>query len=92
MSEIGDWPLALCDGRTVDHDADLVETDHIQRKYTGPTMYMMHNPNQRFYYFGGQRDDEVLIFKNFDSKEDACPCKSGPAPKGGRDNAPYPEL
>jgi hypothetical protein len=38
-------------------------------------MYMMYNPKQKFYYLGGQRDDEVLIFKNFDSREDVCPCR-----------------
>lgn len=74
MDEVGDWPLALCDGRTV-KPGDLVETDHIQRKYTGPTMYMMHNPGHKFYYLGGQRTDEVIIFKNFDTLEGVCPCE-----------------
>ncbi|RSM12642.1 hypothetical protein CEP52_002298 [Fusarium oligoseptatum] len=72
VNEISDWPLALCDGRTVD-PGDLVETDHIQRKYTGPTMYMMHNPKHKFYFYGGQGKEDVLIFKNFDSLDGVCP-------------------
>ena len=37
-------------------------------------MYMMYNPNHKFYCLGGQKEDEVLIFKKFDSDEGVCPC------------------
>lgn len=59
----------MCDGRTVD-SSDLVETDHVRRHYSGSTLYLMHNPAQRFYYMSKQSKNEVLIFKNFDSKPD----------------------
>lgn len=49
---------------------DLVETDHVRRHYSGSTFYLMHNPAQRFYYMSKQSKNEVLIFKNFDSKPD----------------------
>ncbi|KAH8746035.1 methyltransferase CmcJ [Hyaloscypha finlandica] len=67
VDAIQDWPLAICDGTTVSPD-DLVETDHVRRQYTGSTMYLKHNDSQRFYYMNGQGKDDVLIFKNFDSK------------------------
>ena len=67
IESVDDWPLALCDGSTVD-DRDLVETDHVRRHYTGSTMYLMHNPGQRFYYLSNQGRNDVLLFKNFDSE------------------------
>lgn len=71
-----DWPLAVCDGQTVD-GRDLVETDHVRRQYSGSTLYLMRNPNQRFFYMSKQSKDEVLIFKNFDSKPEVkAKCKS----------------
>jgi hypothetical protein len=63
---VQDWPLTVCDGSTVT-GADLVEADHIRRQYMGSTMYLKHNPNQRFYYMSNQTNEDVLMFKNFDS-------------------------
>lgn len=63
---VTDWPIAVCDGRTVS-PSDLVEADHVRRQYTGSTMYLQHNPAQKFYYLDNQTKDEILIFKNFDS-------------------------
>ncbi|KAI1074906.1 hypothetical protein F5B20DRAFT_585740 [Whalleya microplaca] len=69
LEKVRDWPLALCDGRTVDH-SDLVECDHIRRRYIGSTMYLLESPRHRWYYLSNQTPDEVIIFKNFDSSED----------------------
>ncbi|MCJ1467360.1 hypothetical protein MMC07_005984 [Pseudocyphellaria aurata] len=69
IDSVEDWPLAVCDGSTVD-GSDLVETDHVRRQYSGSTMYLMHNPGQKFYYMCKQSKSEVLIFKNFDSRFD----------------------
>jgi hypothetical protein len=33
----------------------------------GSTMYVKHNPNQKFYYMSDQTKEDVLMFKNFDS-------------------------
>lgn len=68
ISSVEDWPLAVGDGSTFE-DADLVETDHVRRYYTGTTIYVLHNPKQRYYYMDKQSKEDVLIFKNFDSKE-----------------------
>lgn len=72
-----DWPLAVCDGQTVD-ESDLVETDHVRRQYSGSTLYLMRNPNQRFFYMSKQCQDEVLIFKNFDSKSEVIAKRKSP--------------
>lgn len=68
IDSVKDWPLAVCDGSTVKRD-DLVEADHVRQHYTGSTMYLMHNQQQRFYYMSEQSKNDVLIFKNFDSKK-----------------------
>lgn len=68
IDSVEDWPLAVCDGSTVDA-SDLVETDHVKRHYTGSTMYLMHNAKHKFYYMSKQSKNDVLIFKNFDSDQ-----------------------
>ncbi|MCJ1405772.1 hypothetical protein MMC11_009002, partial [Xylographa trunciseda] len=64
---VEDWPLALCDGSTVQR-RDLVETDHVRRHYTGSTMYLMRRAAQAFYYMSRQGPEDVVVFKNFDSR------------------------
>jgi hypothetical protein len=68
IDSVEDWPLAVCDGQTVNW-SDLVETDHVRRQYSGSTLYLMRNSEQRFYYMSKQSKQEVLIFKNFDSEK-----------------------
>jgi hypothetical protein len=65
---VEDWPLAICDGSTVD-ESDLVAADHIRKHYTGETFYVQQNSAHRWYYLRQQRRDEVFLFKNFDSKD-----------------------
>ncbi|KAI0892893.1 hypothetical protein F4806DRAFT_505357 [Annulohypoxylon nitens] len=65
---VTDWPLALCDGRTI-RDSDLIECDHIRRHYIGSTMYLLDNPEHRWYYMSNQSPEEIMIFKNFDSSK-----------------------
>jgi hypothetical protein len=68
INAVEDWPLAICDGSTVD-PGDLVETDHVRRHYTGSTMYLKHNLSQKFCYMNRQSKDDVLIFKNFEPRK-----------------------
>ncbi|KAJ6006799.1 hypothetical protein N7451_004743 [Penicillium sp. IBT 35674x] len=63
------FPLALCDGRTVSPTA-RVESDRIRRKYTGGTTFVLQEPEQKWYYLSQQQVNEVAIFKNFDSQCD----------------------
>jgi len=63
---VQDCPLAFCDGSTVD-SADLIETDHIRRHYTGSNLYAMFNPKTHWHYLSNQTPDEVVFMKMFDS-------------------------
>ena len=66
-----DYPLALCDARTLaDADRELVvahtETRGIGEMVFDTTGYM-YNPDHRWCYFSDMTPDEVLVFKTYDS-------------------------
>ncbi|MYB35273.1 MAG: hypothetical protein F4X92_09190 [Gammaproteobacteria bacterium] len=68
---IKDIPLALCDRRTVD-TKDIVYADAWRR--TNPRTRLVdcrliHNEAQKWYYFPDLNPDEVLIFKQYDTRE-----------------------
>ena len=66
---VENFPLAMCDGRTVSPTA-RVQSDRIRRKYTGGTTFVLQESEQRWYYLSHQKNNEVTIFKNFDSDYD----------------------
>jgi hypothetical protein len=64
---VRDAPLALCDGASVSPDAlRPVELRYADR--TGEIYYLMHEPEQRWYFASDMAVDEAWLFKNFDSK------------------------
>ena len=62
---VQDSPLAFCDPASVS-DEDLVECDHIRRKYKGAHLYSYFNNAHDWRYLGQQRPEEVLLLKMFD--------------------------
>lgn len=70
---VQDCPLAVCDGRTYS-ESSLVETDQVRRWHAGQTQYALFDPNMVWYYLSDQTDDEVLLFKNFDSMDGVTKC------------------
>lgn len=62
-------PLAVCDAMTVDNKDrflyELVYDDRIGLNYS-----LEHNLEQKWYYYPNMTQDECLVFKVFDSKED----------------------
>lgn len=66
---IEDWPLALCDGSSLE-GSDLIPCDHVTEKFATDTIYPLRNPRQKWYYLNKQTPEEVILFKNFDSAED----------------------
>jgi hypothetical protein len=71
---VRDWPLAVCDPRTVapsefipaaiDHYAD---TDLTWPNHSGEIYSMHFSPRHRWFYVADQQPDEVLVFKCYDS-------------------------
>jgi hypothetical protein len=65
-----DWPLALCDARTVLPE-DLVATDIVYPDRRGEIYGLTHNPRQRWFYYPALELDEALLIKCYDSDENA---------------------
>ncbi|PSR73919.1 hypothetical protein PHLCEN_2v10277 [Hermanssonia centrifuga] len=65
-----DWPLALCDYRSIDVDHDLVPTILRYPDRDGETLGVQYNPNHRWKYLKGMVPDEFVLIKCFDSKDD----------------------
>ena len=59
-------PLAVCDGRSM-KQSDFIEQDLIYRERTGEVYAVAYSPDHRWFYVGGQRKDEVLLLKCYDS-------------------------
>jgi hypothetical protein len=59
-------PLAVCDGRSMEQ-RDFIEQDLIYRDRKGEVYAVAYNPDHRWFYVGGQRRDEVLLLKCYDS-------------------------
>ncbi|KAK7992997.1 tetratricopeptide repeat domain-containing protein [Apiospora saccharicola] len=64
---LNDWPLGLCDTRTVDFATDTMPGDIVFRKFVTENLQIHHNPRQAWYWLPGQTVDEVLIFKSAES-------------------------
>lgn len=72
---VQEWPLAVCDGRTV-KPTDLVETDSVRQGGVSTHFYARFDAAQKWYYLEEQRPDEALIFKHFDSDQGVeAPCE-----------------
>ena len=58
-----DWPLALCDYRSVDTQNDLVPTTLRYPDREGETMSVKYNPNHKWKYLKGMEPDEFVLIK-----------------------------
>ncbi|KAG6808322.1 hypothetical protein H0H92_004522 [Tricholoma furcatifolium] len=66
-----DWPLGLCDYRSVDPKQDTLPVALIYpNREPGETFGIKYNPNQRWKYFHGVKPEEAIFIKCFDSIDD----------------------
>lgn len=66
VDPVEDYPLALCDARSIDR-LDLIDTERRARNHVGEIQLAVHSAGQHWYYFSAMRPPEVLLFKTFDS-------------------------
>jgi hypothetical protein len=66
---VENWPLALCDARSIAPD-DLVPSDLVYPDKVGETYSFRYNPDHRWFYYPRLSPDEVLLLKIFDSRTD----------------------
>lgn len=67
-----DVPLALCDQRSID-EADFVFGNTVEPGMEAGSPYTtaVFNPGQKWHYFQGLTSDEVIVFKQYDSRPGA---------------------
>ncbi|KAJ7695473.1 hypothetical protein B0H17DRAFT_1008577 [Mycena rosella] len=65
-----DWPLALCDFRTVDPANDILPVALVFPDREGETFGVKYNPKQKWTYFSGMTPEEFVLIKCFDSLQD----------------------
>jgi hypothetical protein len=58
-----DWPLTLCDYRSVNWEKDLVPSRLIFADREGETFLVLPNPDHRWKYVSGLRPDEYVLIK-----------------------------
>jgi hypothetical protein len=68
VDPVEDYPLALCDARSVD-PLDLIDSERRAANHRGEIQLAVHAPQQHWYYYPQMRPPEVLLFKTFDSKD-----------------------
>ena len=74
---IEQWPLAVCDARTVNEDL-LIDTyrhaphraePSFEYSRSSSTRHAIFDSSHRWYYFPKMQRDEVVLFKNYDTKK-----------------------
>ncbi|KAF2226463.1 hypothetical protein BDZ85DRAFT_191401 [Elsinoe ampelina] len=68
LRTVTDWPLTMCDARTVDHDKDVIAADAVYEQYVAENAIVHFSPNFRWYFLPHQTEDEILLFKCADSR------------------------
>ena len=62
-----DWPLALCDFRSIDLGKDAIPTDRLHEDHIGENELLFPNTKHKWYYLPGQLTDQLLVFQNADA-------------------------
>ncbi|KAJ7318143.1 hypothetical protein DFH08DRAFT_892781 [Mycena albidolilacea] len=65
-----DWPLALCDFRSVDPANDVLPVALVYPDREGETFGVKYNPNQKWNFFSAVTPEELILIKCYDSLED----------------------
>ncbi|KAG1898768.1 uncharacterized protein F5891DRAFT_955018 [Suillus fuscotomentosus] len=65
-----DWPLALCDFRSVDFEKDLMPVALIYPDREGETFGVRYNPNHQWKYLKAMTPEEFVLIKCADSIQD----------------------
>ena len=58
-----DWPLALCDFRSINYKEDLVPAELVYRDMTGETFGVKYNTSHQWKYVKGMTPSEVVLIK-----------------------------
>jgi hypothetical protein len=65
---VRDWPLAVCDARSVNVDADLQPCDLVHTKHISEEYKVHYAPEQKWYYIKDQMPNEVFLLRQANSE------------------------
>ncbi len=66
---VEEWPLALCDARSID-DSRLHTVERRAYNRVGQTRHASYDAGNLWYYFPRMNRDEAVLIKNYDTAED----------------------
>ncbi|EEP78484.1 predicted protein [Uncinocarpus reesii 1704] len=64
--EVKNWPLIVCDGRTLQTDS-LVAVDQVSRRFVGDVYYATYDPQNKWHYQSSMGSHEGVLFKSWDT-------------------------
>ena len=64
---LDDWPLAICDGSSVNFDADTTTADIVYPNWVTENVQVYFHEAQRWYWLPKQMPTEVLVFTSAQS-------------------------
>lgn len=62
-----DWPLALCDCRTIDYNAETISADVVWNNRFTENVRLYHSSKHEWYYLKDLAEDEVVMLRQTDS-------------------------
>jgi hypothetical protein len=65
---VNDFPLTLCDRRTIDYASDATAMDIVSSNYANENTRLYFNEKHEWHYFHGLEVDEVIAFTQADSE------------------------
>ncbi|KAM6521831.1 hypothetical protein FALCPG4_011535 [Fusarium falciforme] len=68
---LNNWPLGLCDTRSVDFEKDTIAGGIVFDDFYTENLQILHNPDFQWYYLPDQNTWEVLMFKSADSDKNS---------------------
>lgn len=63
-----DFPITVCDRRTVDYASQTTAMDIVARDYVNENTRIYYDENHEWYYWHGLQADEVIAFVQADSR------------------------
>jgi hypothetical protein len=70
---LNDWPLGLCDARSLDFETDTIPSDIVFDDFFTENLQVLYSSNLQWYYLPDQETWEALIFKSADSQTSQAP-------------------
>ncbi|KAF2502334.1 hypothetical protein BU16DRAFT_612011 [Lophium mytilinum] len=91
---VKDWPLAMCDPRSIKPETDLEPCDLVYPDYVVENRQLYYSPRHEWVYLSGQQPSEAWVFLQSDTTADvkSVPHTAFPNPLADKDAAPRESI